>query len=75
MSLEEVLQGRSAEALVIGDQLDDTSEVGEQVSLVAVGQNGGHSRGVKFNVLVVDLDKMNVRVGLDHGQQSSLDSC
>lgn len=67
--LEDLFQGLGAKVLVIWHHLDDTGQVGKQVALVSVGQNGRHRGIVEFNILVVDLDEMNRRVGLDQWHQ------
>lgn len=69
MLLQELLQGGGAEAVLVGDHLDDARQVGAEVALVPVGQDGGHGGVVKLNVLVVDLDKVDGGVALDDGQQ------
>lgn len=67
--LEDLFQGLGAKVLVVWHHLNDAGQVGEQVSLVSVGQNGRHCGIVEFNILVVDLDEMNRRVGLDQRHQ------
>lgn len=67
--LEDLFQGLGAKVLVIGHHLNNARQVGKQVSLVSVGQNGRHRGIVELNILVVDLDEMNRRVGFDQRHQ------
>lgn len=44
---------------VLGDLVDDVGEVGEQIALVLVTQNGGHTSIVELKGFVVGLDKVD----------------
>lgn len=66
---QNLLQRVRVEAVVVGHHLNDARQVGHEVALVAVGQQGGHGGGVKLNVVVVDLDKVRRRVGVDEGDE------
>ena len=71
MLAQNLLQRIRVEAVVVGHHLDDARQVGHEVALVAVGQQGGHGGGVKLNVVVVDLDKVRRRVGVDEGDEGA----
>lgn len=58
MLFKEPCQGVSAERLIIRDHLNDARQVGKHVTLVAVGQDGGHSSVVELDVEVVNLDEV-----------------
>lgn len=77
--MKELLQVLAAECVVVvlvlaGQHLDQTRQISEQVALVAVGQDGRDGGVVKFNVVVMDLDKVDVRESRDQRPQSRLDS-
>lgn len=72
--LEEALQCVAVKVLVLWNQLDDARQVRKQVALVPVGKDGGNSRVVKFDVLIVDLDEVDIRIRADQGSQCGFDS-
>lgn len=74
MLLEELPQRTGAEALLVGDHLDEARQVGHQVALVPVRKHGGHRGVVELDVLVVYLDEADRRVRPHKGQHRRLDS-
>jgi hypothetical protein len=62
VSLEYSLEGVAVKVLIFGDHVDDACHVGKQVSLVFVCQDRGHRGRVKFDILIMDFDKVNLRV-------------
>lgn len=69
MPLQKLLQRRGSKGLVVGNHLNQSRQVRKEISLVSVGEHSRHGGVVKLDLLVVDLDKVNVGVGLDQGQQ------
>ena len=67
MALEELLERVGVEVLVFGDHLNDTGEIGDQVALVPVRQDGRYCRVVELDVLIVYFDKVNGGVLADQG--------
>lgn len=65
MLLEELPHRVGAEILAVGYHVDDAREVGEEVALVPVGQDGGDGGVVKLDVLVVHLDEVDGGIGPD----------
>lgn len=59
MLLQDGLEGGRVEGCVGGDLVDDVSQVGEEVALVAVGEDGGHAGVVELDILVVHAHEMH----------------
>lgn len=80
---EDLLERVGIEVLIFGDHIDQARQIGEEVSLVPVGQDSRHSRIVEFDILVVDLDEVDIRVLrnkwperlLNHGRNLALWCC
>lgn len=72
--LEDSLERVRVERVVVGHHLNDSSQVGKQVALVAVCQDGRDSGVVKLDIFVVDLDKVHVEVFGDQRTESALNS-
>ena len=56
---EQSLQRLGAERIIVGNHLDDSCEVGKEVSLVLVGEDCRHAGIVELDLFVVDLNKVN----------------
>jgi hypothetical protein len=52
MLLQNTLQSLAVDGSVGGQLVDDVGQVGEEVALVAVGEDGRHAGVVKLDVLV-----------------------
>jgi len=59
--------------LVIGEQLYQSRQVGKEIALVPVCEDGRHSGVVEVDVLVVDLDEVNFGVSVYERPQGLLD--
>lgn len=63
--LQESLERPGTKRLFVGHHFDNARQIGEQITLVVVGQQRWDSSIIKFNLLIVNLDKMNGQVGFD----------
>lgn len=62
MLVEEPPERVAGDGVFIRDQLDDASEVGNEIALVAVCQDGWHCRRVELDVVVVHLDEAHLAI-------------
>ena len=57
--LEDLSQRFGTERLLFRYHLNETGQISDQVTLVAVGQNRWHSGRVEFNIVIVYLDEVD----------------
>lgn len=62
---EDAGEGVGIETVIVRHHLDDTREVGKEIALVLVGQDGRDGGRVKLDVVVVNLDEVHVDVFRD----------
>lgn len=68
-------QPLAVETLLVGYHLDDARQVGEEVSLVAVCEHGGHGGVVELDVGVVDLYEVDGGEAGDEGDEGAFYLC
>lgn len=73
VSSQDLLERLGGKWLLVGHHLNDSSHVGKEFALVAVGQQRRHGGRVELDFVVVHLDEVYGRVFLDKGQQGRLD--
>ncbi len=62
---QDAFQGAGIKIGVVGDLVDDVSEVGEEVPLVFVGEDGGHAGVVEFDGFVMNTDEVDLGMSCD----------
>lgn len=73
--LEQRPQCVRVKVFVVGDQVNETGEVGEELALIPIAQNRGHRGIVEFHVAVVDLDEVHVRIRCNKRAESLFYCC
>ena len=73
MLLKHLHQSRGIKYRIIRNLINDVRQIGKQIALVLVAQDGGDTSGVEFNVVVVDFDEVDGGVGGDEGFEGFLD--
>jgi len=59
MLAQDILQSRGIEQRIVGDLVNDISQVGEEVALVLVREDGGHAGVVELDGFVVDAHEVH----------------
>lgn len=73
--VKELSQIVGVELILVWHHLQDAGQVGKQIPLVPICENRRDAGIIELDVLEVDLDKVDGRVGADEGDQSRLNGC